>query len=168
MKIQYIFSVILIVALSSCRENDMLTSDNLKSGEIQLESIANKTTVNQYVPNSILDNPIIVWQAEAQPISSWPAIFYSPHQDDETLGMGASIAEHVRAGRAVYVVLLSNGANSGMLTYIQQNYNPNATMQDVINARNNEFIAACIALGVHRVYITHVGVGYDESADFLF
>lgn len=166
MKLQYIFSVMLIVALASCSEDDMLTSENLKSADSQLESIATKTTANQYVTNSILDNPVIVWQAEAQPIPSWPAIFYSPHQDDETLGMGASIAEHVRAGRAVYVVLLSNGANSGMLSYIQQNYNPNATMQDVINARNNEFIAACIALGVHRVYIANVGAGYDESADF--
>ncbi|NWF90312.1 MAG: hypothetical protein HXY50_12740 [Ignavibacteriaceae bacterium] len=33
--------------------------------------------------------PIIVWQSQNQPSPSWPVIFYSPHQDDETLSMGA-------------------------------------------------------------------------------
>jgi hypothetical protein len=78
--------------------------------------------------------------------------------------MGASIAEHVRVGRPVYVVLLSNGANSGMLDYLNQYYyHGTATMQDVINARNNEFIAACIKLGVQRIYISNGGSGFDES-----
>jgi LmbE family N-acetylglucosaminyl deacetylase len=44
-----------------------------------------------------------------------PAIFYSPHQDDEALGMAGAIREHKEAGRPVYLVLLTNGINSGML-----------------------------------------------------
>jgi hypothetical protein len=108
--------------------------------------------------------PRLVWQSEKQPDPGSPAIFYSPHQDDETLGMGASIAEQVRSGRAVYIVLLSNGANDYLLSIIRTYYNPNATMQDCINARNNEFIAACIAMGVHRIYISNNGAGYSESS----
>lgn len=39
-------------------------------------------------------------------------IFYSPHPDDETLGMGQAIARYVRAGWQVYVALLTDGEDS--------------------------------------------------------
>lgn len=42
-------------------------------------------------------------------LSEWPAIFYSPHQDDEAIAMGGAIYEHVSVGRPVYLVLLTNG-----------------------------------------------------------
>jgi hypothetical protein len=38
-----------------------------------------------------------------------PAVFFVPHQDDETLSMGAQILRHVAAGRQVHVVFLSDG-----------------------------------------------------------
>jgi LmbE family N-acetylglucosaminyl deacetylase len=41
-----------------------------------------------------------------------PIVFYSPHQDDETLFMGQIIAHCVLAGREVHVVLCSNGNTS--------------------------------------------------------
>lgn len=44
-----------------------------------------------------------------------PAIFYSPHADDESLSMGLDIANHVRAGRDVVLVLATIGASSAML-----------------------------------------------------
>lgn len=110
--------------------------------------------------------PTLVWQSATQPSPTWPAIFYTPHQDDEILGMGASISEHVRAGRAVYVVLLTNGANQGMLDYITSfDVIKYPTMQDVINARNVELIESCKALGVHRVYISNGGAGYSEDTE---
>lgn len=40
--------------------------------------------------------------------------FLSPHQDDESLTMGAAIREHVIAGRTVYVILLTDGGASGV------------------------------------------------------
>lgn len=110
--------------------------------------------------------PSLVWSAASEPApgTMGPAIFYSPHQDDESLGMGASIAEHVRVGRPVYVVLMTKGENSGMLTYMQnQPGYGNSTMQDVVNARNAEFLAACQTLGVHRVYISNLGNGFAET-----
>ncbi|MEV7598348.1 PIG-L family deacetylase [Kitasatospora sp. NPDC089797] len=44
--------------------------------------------------------------------ASKPAIFYSPHQDDEVLGLAGSILEHKAAGRPVYLVLVTRGENN--------------------------------------------------------
>lgn len=41
-------------------------------------------------------------------------IFLTPHQDDESLTMGAAIKQHVQAGRRVYVILLTDGGASGV------------------------------------------------------
>jgi LmbE family N-acetylglucosaminyl deacetylase len=100
-------------------------------------------------------------------LSGWPAIFYSPHQDDEALGMAGAIAEHKEVGRPVYLVLLSDG-------------HPSASMQDILNghadcgwhggrhnfrlsvdqmiwARTIEFVASARALNVDRVFIARNG-----------
>ncbi len=120
--------------------------------------------------------PLLVWSSSNQPdqisASSGPVIFYSPHQDDETLGMGAAIAENVRIGNPVYVVLFANGGGSAVLDvlngkspcpYHQTTHHFNLSRQAFINARNAEFIAACKILGVHRIYIANNGSGWDES-----
>lgn len=39
-------------------------------------------------------------------------VFWSPHPDDESLGMGQAIARYVRAGWTVYVGLLTDGEDS--------------------------------------------------------
>ena len=49
--------------------------------------------------------------AEAAP--AWPVVFVVPHQDDELLSMGAAIRANVRAGRAVEVFLVTDGAATG-------------------------------------------------------
>lgn len=144
-----------IVTLLSCQKSEIV---EIKSNSI--DSLETATIVS-----SPMTHPLLVWSQNTQPnpLITPPAIFYSPHQDDETISMAASISEHVRAGRPVYVVLLTNGANAGLLSYIKKHYNSSATMEDVITARNNEFIAACIALGAHRVYIANMGSGYTEA-----
>ena len=111
-----------------------------------------------------LPKPLLVWSSagRADSVNEPPAIFYAPHQDDETLGMGATIAELARSGKPVYVVLLTNGSNQNMLSYLQTR-NASATMQDVEEARNNEFIAACKTLGATRIYISNDGKGFDEN-----
>lgn len=40
------------------------------------------------------------------------AFFFTPHQDDEVLSMGAAIKEYTDAGRPVFVVLLTDGGSS--------------------------------------------------------
>jgi len=113
--------------------------------------------------------PMLIW---SDPNQIWPdadhtpAIFYVPHQDDETLGMGAAISEHSRV-RPTWVILLTKGWSTEALGVVL-GYNPNATMNDVRIARNNEFIAACQDLGVHRIYIANGGAGYEDSTGICF
>lgn len=45
-----------------------------------------------------------------------PAVFVSPHQDDELLSMGAAIMEHVALGRDVRVLLIGRGNKSAVRT----------------------------------------------------
>jgi hypothetical protein len=70
-----------------------------------------------------------------------PAIFLSPHQDDETLFMGAAIREHVLAGRPVIVVLLTDGGSSAVCV---RDY---PTREDCVAERDREFIAAVTKMG---------------------
>jgi hypothetical protein len=44
-----------------------------------------------------------------------PAVFYVPHPDDESIGMAQAIASHLGAGRDCYVVLMTDGEESGAL-----------------------------------------------------
>lgn len=91
-----------------------------------------------------------------------PAIFFSPHQDDETLSMGASIVQHVRSGREVIVVLMCDGSGSGVGKVYPS--------RDVFVAeRDREFKAAVKALGAEavirsdRVPDTHLTVEWAKS-----
>jgi hypothetical protein len=152
-KINYVFiGLIIITFFSGCKK------------DTTLESKSTKAFYNSNGPSDKL--PQLIWSASSQPdpFTIRPAIFYTPHQDDETIGMGASIAEHTRLGRPVYIVLLTNGANMGMLGYLREKYNENATMEDLTRARNNELVAACVAMGVDRVYVANGGRGYDDQA----
>lgn len=49
-------------------------------------------------------------------IPAAPAVFVSPHQDDELLFMGAAIREHVARGRDVRVLLIGRGNKSSVRT----------------------------------------------------
>ena len=69
-----------------------------------------------------------------------PAVFFTPHQDDETLFMGAAIIQHVRAGRKVYVVLLTNGGASAVSSL----YPSRAVF---VAERDREFVAAVTHMG---------------------
>lgn len=44
-----------------------------------------------------------------------PVIFCVPHPDDETLGAGVPIAEHVAGGRDVHVLLMTRGTSSAAI-----------------------------------------------------
>ena len=49
------------------------------------------------------------------PIGKVPAVFYAPHKDDEAIRMAGAIRQHKEAGRPVYLVLLTSGANRSLL-----------------------------------------------------
>lgn len=71
-----------------------------------------------------------------------PVVFFTPHQDDEALFMGAAIVEHVRlTGRTVYVVLLTDGGSSVVCAA----YYPSRAA--CVAERDREFIAGVTAMG---------------------
>lgn len=77
-------------------------------------------------------------------------VFVAPHQDDETLSMGASIRGCVEAGHEVHTVLVTDGLNSGAQRLTGLN-RPAFT-----RARDDEFVRASRALGVRfdRVHVS--------------
>ena len=78
-------------------------------------------------------------------------LFVAPHQDDETLAMGASIRKHIESGaHEVHVLLVTDGGNSGAQPVTGLN-RPQFT-----RARDDEFRRACRALGVlpDRIHIS--------------
>lgn len=90
-----------------------------------------------------------------------PAVFFSPHPDDETVNMGVTIAKMVTLGRPVYVVLLTHGRESGALhvinrtlkkQYMYEIYGPLSRDQLEV-ARVREFYNAGKALGVPRNHL---------------
>ncbi|MGP3983255.1 PIG-L deacetylase family protein [Streptomyces sp. KR80] len=98
-----------------------------------------------------------------------PAIFYSPHQDDEAIGMAGSIMELKAAGRPVYLVLVTRGENRELAAIMNEGtcarlrgrcpaprhyhhlgWNP-ADDATLVRCRTAEFHASAQALGVDQV-----------------
>lgn len=92
-----------------------------------------------------------------------PAIFFIPHQDDETLQAAVDILNHLAAGREVIIVLYTTGKGSfvqdvlngdGTSAYWGTAHNPylegytELTDDDFSAARNREFQSALGQLGV--------------------
>ena len=91
-----------------------------------------------------------------------PAVFFSPHQDDETLGMGGAIYEHVQAGRDVFLELMTDGSQSGARAILNNGGTHSwhsgshvypLTTSEFSEARMREFKAAAARLGVKGIYL---------------
>ncbi|MER7758173.1 PIG-L family deacetylase [Streptomyces sp. NPDC097619] len=98
-----------------------------------------------------------------------PAIFYSPHQDDEAIGMVGSILEHKAAGRPVYLVLVSRGENDALARRMNvgacaelgnrcpapDHWHdlkwPTDGATKIVECRTAEFMASAKAIGVDKV-----------------
>ncbi|OGQ92765.1 MAG: hypothetical protein A2284_12420 [Deltaproteobacteria bacterium RIFOXYA12_FULL_61_11] len=116
-----------------------------------------------------LDGPVPFAPLTKKPVCppyQRPAVFFSPHPDDESLSMGGAIAEHVAAGRAVFVELLTHGDKSGILTVLGNGKSCDwheGTHQYALSveafgmARVQEFLAATARLGVTGVVISDFG-----------
>jgi Cu/Ag efflux protein CusF len=117
--------------------------------------------------------------APSSKIASTPAaIFYLPHQDDETLSMGVAITQHLDAGREVIAVLYTDGAGSvaqrilngevgsswwgGSHTPVTEGYN-HIDNQKFSEARNNELKSALMQLGVKAENIHIRNLSEDET-----
>ena len=104
-----------------------------------------------------------------------PAIFYSPHADDEAIGMAGAMQEHKAAGRPVYLVLLTNGVNPALLDIMngatrcrwhRTHHRFNLTMEQMMWARKIEFIASARQLGVDKLFILNDGQGWDDHEPY--
>ena len=99
----------------------------------------------------------------ASAVSTNPAVFLVPHQDDEVLTFGAAVKQHLLAGRDVILVLLTDGSSSGECdnlrtgTYGHPDFDQtdgitgNYTSSPVdraacTNFRDNEFLNAAAAM----------------------
>lgn len=106
--------------------------------------------------------PLILWlvitvspaQAETGQV-----IYFVPHQDDETLYMGADISQQYRLGRQVIVVLVTNGNASGVRYLLCKQKNVCLTKMQFTTARNDEMIAAVKKLAPNAV------IRYENSQD---
>jgi hypothetical protein len=104
-----------------------------------------------------------------------PGIFYAAHQDDEAIGMAGAIREYKEAGRPVYLVLLTNGANPLLLNILngstecawhQTHHDFRLTMEQMCWARKMEFVASAGRLGADGIFIVNEGQGLEPSMDY--
>ncbi|MEU7906261.1 PIG-L family deacetylase [Actinoplanes sp. NPDC049118] len=124
-----------------------------------------------------------LWPSRASAAAK-PAIFYSPHQDDEAIGMAGSIMQHKAAGRPVYLVLVSLGVNGELAEIMNQgrctrlgakcaspsDYHnlgwPTDGTSMVVPARNAEFRASAKALGVDKIIMWKLAEDpYNKAVD---
>lgn len=86
-------------------------------------------------------------------------IYFVPHQDDEVLTMGISIAMSVKDGCDVYVVLCTDGSCSRIRTVLNDGnvcekclnrHVFSLSLEDFIAARDREFLSSCTDLGVKK------------------
>lgn len=76
------------------------------------------------------------------------AVVFSPHQDDETLGCGGLIIKKKIAGAPVKIVLMTDGRRS------HAKWIP---VDDLVELRRDEAIAAAKILGVDHQDVIHLG-----------
>jgi len=80
-----------------------------------------------------------------------PAVYFSPHQDDELLSMGADISRQYRSGRQVIIVLVTNGNASIARERLCCRKKVCLTKEQFTAARNAEMTAGVKQLAPHAV-----------------
>ncbi|MBF2066352.1 MAG: PIG-L family deacetylase [Calothrix sp. C42_A2020_038] len=94
----------------------------------------------QYLNSSLVFNLILRFQSQPSKLNLKPAMVFSPHQDDETLGCGGMIALKREKGVPVTVVFLTDGQGSGgSMSKIKE---------EIIQIRKQEAQSALSILGV--------------------
>lgn len=88
-------------------------------------------------------------------------VFFVPHQDDEILSQGASIQQHVAAGRDVNIVLMTDGQASGARETIRTERGISLSESAFSKARDREFLDCLSRLGIpqSKVYFENLKDG---------
>ncbi|WP_195263765.1 cell wall-binding repeat-containing protein [Clostridium sp. 1001275B_160808_H3] len=145
---------------------DALTSSALKQPVVLIDKNSDKSVIaGAKTLTSFGDiNQSAVNQAKSY-LYSEKVVFYSQHQDDETIFAGSAIVDAIQAvgQENVYVVLISDGDESGVFT--DPRYN-NLSLEKKTSLRNNEFRAATAQLGVlekNLVFLNQSEKNLDEN-----
>jgi LmbE family N-acetylglucosaminyl deacetylase len=81
-------------------------------------------------------------------------VVFAPHPDDETLACGGTIANSIRQGKDVYIIVMTDGRNSHrILLSIDRNPNP----RELIPIRKFESQRATGVLGVRSNHLFFLG-----------
>ncbi len=84
-------------------------------------------------------------------------LYFAPHQDDELLSMGIDICTSLKKGHEVHVILCSDGSKSYVRGLLGNGkgckkhegiHCYDLSVEEFIQARDREFRASCLALGV--------------------
>ncbi|HEY8870017.1 MAG TPA: PIG-L family deacetylase [Candidatus Limnocylindrales bacterium] len=101
------------------------------------------------------------------PKSSRISVYLTPHQDDETLSMGMSIAHDIAVGDHVVVGLLTDGSASVAIDMVNQRlakeHRPLIDRAEFSAGRTNEFLAALDALGLSRDQVCIADLAVDQT-----
>jgi|GEM_PF-1079799 len=89
-------------------------------------------------------------------------LYFSPHQDDELLSMGADICNSVLRGHNVHVILCTDGSKSSVKDRLsdgkscprhQGKHEFALSDEEFIKTRDSEFFDSCRAMGVPKINI---------------
>lgn len=86
-----------------------------------------------------------------------PALIFSPHQDDETLGCGGTIIRKVEAGAEISVIFMTDG---------RQSHGHIIPAEELTAIRRREAIAAAHVLGIEEDKIVFLDFEDGRLADF--
>ncbi|WP_288222146.1 cell wall-binding repeat-containing protein [uncultured Clostridium sp.] len=145
---------------------DALTASALKEPVVLLDNESDKSVIAGAKSLTVFGNvsPLAVNRAKGY-IYSDKVVFYSQHQDDETLFAGSAIIDAIESvgAKNVYVVLISDGDESGVFT--DPRYS-SLILEKKTALRNNEFKAAVTKLGVleeNLVFLNQPEKNIDEN-----
>ncbi|VYU31161.1 cell wall-binding protein [Clostridium tertium] len=127
---------------------DALTSSALKEPVVLIDAYSDKSTIagsSSLTAYGNVDQTAV--NASKSYVYGDTVVFYSQHQDDETIFAGSTIVDAIKSVGAenVYVVLITDGDESGV--FLDDRYK-NLTISEKSTLRNNEFKAATSKLGV--------------------
>jgi N-acetylglucosamine malate deacetylase 1 len=116
--------------------------------------LARLVQVSRAIHAAALYRWLVHWHSRLQSVTSLPAMVFAPHPDDETLGCGGLISQKRRAGIAVEIVVLTNGAKApGLCSVAGMDSSP--TLQGLprqpegsVERREREALTATGLLGV--------------------
>ena len=97
--------------------------------------------------------------------------YFAPHQDDELTNLGVPICRDLEAGKTVFCVLCTDGSASGARNLIgngehchlhKGRHPAGFSLPDFVAARDREFRASCLAMGIPA---QNIEIPADRAAD---